>query len=95
MHLADADRMLGLVAAEMLVELNAQRPSLSAKLPPPWGISRCEVDRDVVSLGDREATGILSAAWRDELVADLGLGGRARKRAAGRRGACDASGRVG
>jgi type IV secretion system protein VirB11 len=33
---AQADRMLRLVAAEMLVELNAQRPSLSAKLPPPW-----------------------------------------------------------
>src|ERR1700687_81472 len=33
---AESERMLRLVAAEMLVELNAQRPSLSAKLPPPW-----------------------------------------------------------
>jgi P-type conjugative transfer ATPase TrbB len=33
----DVERMLRLVAAEMLVELNAQNPLLSAKLPPPWG----------------------------------------------------------
>jgi P-type conjugative transfer ATPase TrbB len=33
----DAERMLRLVASEVLVELNAQSPSLSAKLPPPWG----------------------------------------------------------
>jgi P-type conjugative transfer ATPase TrbB len=33
---SDVERMLRLVAAEMLVELNAQSPSLSAKLPPPW-----------------------------------------------------------
>src|SRR5580704_11470192 len=32
----DAERMLRLVASEVLVELNAQAPSLSAKLPPPW-----------------------------------------------------------
>jgi Flp pilus assembly CpaF family ATPase len=32
----DAERMLRLVAAEILVELNAQHPSLSAKLPAPW-----------------------------------------------------------
>jgi Flp pilus assembly CpaF family ATPase len=38
----ESERMLRLVAAEMLVELNAQRPSLSAKLPPPRGVSRCE-----------------------------------------------------
>jgi type IV secretion system protein TrbB len=34
---SDVERMLRLVAAEVLVELNAQCPSLSAKLPPPWG----------------------------------------------------------
>jgi P-type conjugative transfer ATPase TrbB len=33
----DAERMLRLVASEVLVELNAQSPSLSAKLPAPWG----------------------------------------------------------
>jgi len=33
----EADRMLRLVASEVLVELNAQSPSLSAKLPAPWG----------------------------------------------------------
>lgn len=37
MQATDADRMLRLVASEMLVELNADKPSLSAKLPPPWG----------------------------------------------------------
>ena len=34
---ADAERMLRLVASEVLVELNPQSPPLSAKLPPPWG----------------------------------------------------------
>ena len=34
---ADAERMLRLVASEVLVELNPQSPSLSAKLPSPWG----------------------------------------------------------
>jgi type IV secretion system protein VirB11 len=33
----DAERMLRLVASEVGSELNAQQPSLSAKLPPPWG----------------------------------------------------------
>ena len=37
MGAADADRMLRLVASEVLVELNPQTPSLSAKLPAPWG----------------------------------------------------------
>jgi type IV secretion system protein VirB11 len=37
MQAADAERMLRLVASEMLVELNADKPSLSAKLPAPWG----------------------------------------------------------
>ncbi|MDP9002643.1 MAG: P-type conjugative transfer ATPase TrbB [Myxococcota bacterium] len=34
---SEVERMLRLVAAEMACELNAQSPSLSAKLPPPWG----------------------------------------------------------
>jgi P-type conjugative transfer ATPase TrbB len=34
---ADAERMLRLVASEVRVELNPQSPSLSAKLPAPWG----------------------------------------------------------
>ncbi len=34
---ADADRVLRPVASEVLVELNPQSPSLSAKLPQPWG----------------------------------------------------------
>ena len=33
----EAERMLRLLASEMLVELNADHPSLSAKLPAPWG----------------------------------------------------------
>lgn len=33
----NADRMLRLIASEIGVELNAGSPSLSAKLPPPWG----------------------------------------------------------
>src|ERR1700685_2918408 len=37
MSAADAERMLRLVASEVLVELNPQSPSLSAKLPAPWG----------------------------------------------------------
>jgi hypothetical protein len=38
MPAADAERMLRLlVASEVLVELNPQQPSLSAKLPAPWG----------------------------------------------------------
>ena len=32
----EAERMLRLVASEMLVEFNAEKPSLSAKLSPPW-----------------------------------------------------------
>jgi P-type conjugative transfer ATPase TrbB len=36
MHPAGAERMLRLVASEVLVELNPQSPSLSAKLPAPW-----------------------------------------------------------
>jgi P-type conjugative transfer ATPase TrbB len=76
MSAADAERMLRLVASEVLVELNAQSPSLSAKLPAPWG-ARLQaaippiVDapvfalrkpaRVVFSLEDYVARGILSA----------------------------------
>src|SRR5579884_442266 len=34
---AEVERMLRLVASEMRSELNAEQPSLSAKLPAPWG----------------------------------------------------------
>jgi P-type conjugative transfer ATPase TrbB len=76
MSAVDAERMLRLVASEVLVELNAQSPSLSAKLPAPWG-ARLQaaippiVDapvfalrkpaRVVFSLEDYVARGILSA----------------------------------
>ena len=78
----DAERMLRLVASEVLVELNAQAPSLSAKLPPPWG-ARLQaaippiVDapvfalrkpaRIVFSLDDYVNQGILLPAQRDAL----------------------------
>jgi hypothetical protein len=78
---ADAERMLRLVASEVLVEL-PQSPSLSAKLPPPWG-ARLQaaippiVDapvfalrkpaRIVFSLDDYVGRGILTAAQRDAL----------------------------
>jgi type IV secretion system protein TrbB len=79
---ADAERMLRLVASEVLVELNAQHPSLSAKLPAPWG-ARLQaaippiVDapvfalrkpaRIVFSLEDYVSRGILSLRQRDAL----------------------------
>ncbi len=34
---SEAERLLRLIASELSVELNAQNPSLSGKLPPPWG----------------------------------------------------------
>ena len=80
---ADAERMLRLVASEVLVELNAQSPSLSAKLPPPWS-ARLQaaippiVDapvfalrkpaRIVFSLDDYVSWGILSARQRCALA---------------------------
>jgi type IV secretion system protein VirB11 len=83
MHAADAERMLRLVASEVLVELNAQSPSLSAKLPPPWS-ARLQaaippiVDapvfalrkpaRIVFSLDDYVRRGILLAGQRDALA---------------------------
>jgi|HubBroStandDraft_1064217.scaffolds.fasta_scaffold24638_4 P-type conjugative transfer ATPase TrbB len=78
----DAERMLRLVASEVLVELNAQSPSLSAKLPAPWG-ARLQaaippiVDapvfalrmpaRVVFSLDDYVSQDILLPAQRDAL----------------------------
>ncbi len=77
------ERMLRLVASEMRVELNAQHPSLSAKLPPPWrarlqGAIPPIVDapvfalrkpaRVVFSLEDYEQKGILSWAQREALA---------------------------
>ena len=80
----DAERMLRLVASEVLVELNAQSPSLSAKLPAPWG-ARLQaaippiVDapvfalrkpaRIVFSLDDYVNQGVLLPAQRQALAA--------------------------
>src|SRR5579859_5048188 len=79
----DAERMLRLVASEVLVELNAQSPSLSAKLPHPWA-ARLQaaippiVDapvfalrkpaRIVFSLDDYVSRGILSPRQRGALA---------------------------
>ncbi|HEV3191856.1 MAG TPA: P-type conjugative transfer ATPase TrbB [Polyangiaceae bacterium] len=78
-----AERMLRLVASEMRIELNAQHPSLSAKLPPPWGarlqaaippiidapvFALRKPARVVFSLGDYVDKRILSPAERDALV---------------------------
>ena len=84
MAAGDAERMLRLVASEVLVELNPQNPSLSAKLPPPWG-ARLQgaippiVDAPVFalrkpaslvfSLDDYVASGILLPRQRDALAA--------------------------
>ena len=81
---SDADRMLRLVASEVSVELNAQSPSLSAKLPAPWS-ARLQaavppiVDapvfalrkpaRVVFSLDDYVRQGVLLPRQRDALVA--------------------------
>lgn len=78
-----AERMLRLVASEMRVELNAQHPSLSAKLPPPWSarlqaaippvidapvFALRKPARVVFSLDDYVEKRILSAPQRDALV---------------------------
>jgi len=78
-----AERMLRLVASDMRVELNAQHPSLSAKLPPPWsarlqGAIPPIVDapvfalrkpaRGVFSLEDYEQKEILSGGQREALA---------------------------
>lgn len=80
---ADAERVLRLVASEVGVELNAQSPSLSAKLPPPWG-ARLQASippivdapvlvlrkpsRLVFSLDDYVDAGIVLPAERDALA---------------------------
>lgn len=84
---SDADRMLRLVASEVGSELNAGQPSLSAKLPPPWG-ARLQaaippiVDapvfalrkpaRVVFSLSDYVAAGILTPRQREVLERAVG-----------------------
>lgn len=84
---AEAERMLRLVASEILVELNPTTPSLAAKLPPPYG-ARLQasippiVDAPtfalrkpahiVFSLADYVAKGILSARHRLALEAAIG-----------------------
>lgn len=81
---AEAERLLRLVASEMGCELHAGRPSLSAKLPRPWG-TRVQaaippiVDapvfalrkpvRIVFSIEDYVERGILAAAQGDALAA--------------------------
>ena len=83
MGAGDAERMLRLVASEVLSELTAQTPSLSAKLPAPWG-ARLQaaippiVDAPVFalrkpahvvfSLDDYVARGILSPGQRAALA---------------------------
>lgn len=80
---AEAERLLRAIASEAGSELNAGRPSLSAKLPPPWGV-RVQaaippiVDapvfafrkpaRVVFSLEDYVERGILRASHGDALT---------------------------
>jgi type IV secretion system protein TrbB len=83
MAAAESDRLLRLCAAEALVELNAQQPSLAAKLPAPWN-ARLQASIPpivaapafalrkppavVFSLADYVDKGILSPAQRDALA---------------------------
>ncbi len=83
----EAERMLRLVASEMLVELNAAAPSLAAKLPVPYA-ARLQasippiVDAPtfvlrkpahvVFSLDDYVAKGIVSPRHRAALIAAVG-----------------------
>jgi type IV secretion system protein TrbB len=84
MDAGDVERMLRLVAAGLLIELNAQSPSLAAKLPPPWsarlqGAIPPIVDapvftlrkpaRLVFSIGDYVQSRIITAAQENALVA--------------------------
>jgi len=80
---SEAERLLRLVASEMSVELTSASPSLSAKLPPPWG-ARVQASippivdaptfalrkpaRIVFSLEDYEKRKILSSAQRAALL---------------------------
>ncbi len=84
MTAAQADRMLRLIASEIGVELNCAHPSLSAKLPTPWG-ARLQasippiVDAPtfalrkpqpvVFSLSDYVRDGVVSPAQKDALCA--------------------------
>ena len=78
-----AERMLRLVASEIRVELHAQQPSLSAKLPPPWNarlqaaippltdapvFALRKPARIVFSLDDYVDAGMVSPAQRAALV---------------------------
>jgi len=83
MHAADAERMLRLIASEIGVEFTASQPSLSGKLPAPWG-ARLQASippivdaptfalrkpaRAVFSLEEYEARGILSARQKSALL---------------------------
>ena len=83
MSAPDAERLLRLVASELSVELTAETPSLSGKLPAPWS-ARVQaaippiVDaptfalrkpaRIVFTLDDYVEKGILQASDRDALV---------------------------
>jgi len=79
-----AERMLRLVASEMLIELNASAPSLAAKLPPPYS-ARLQASMPplvdaptfalrkpahvVFSLADYVAKGILTPGQRGAIAA--------------------------
>ena len=83
MRSSDAERLLRLIASEMNVELNAANPSLSGKLPPPWG-ARLQASippivdapafalrkpaRMVFSLSDYVERGILTQGQKNALV---------------------------
>jgi len=84
MSAAQSDRMLRLIASEIGVELNSAHPSLSAKLPAPWG-ARLQasispiVDAPtfalrkpppvVFSLSDYVREGILTEAQKEAITA--------------------------
>ena len=83
MHPSDVERMLRLIASEISVELTASQPSLSAKLPAPWG-ARLQASippivdaptfalrkpaRAVFSLEQYEERGILSPKQKSALL---------------------------
>lgn len=80
---SQAERLLRLVASEIHAELNAGSPSLSAKLPPPYG-ARVQASippivdapvfalrkpaRVIFSLDDYVANGVLVRSQKDALV---------------------------
>src|SRR5260370_875136 len=86
MRAAEAERMLRLIASEMYVELNAANPSLSGKLPPPWGarvqasippivdapvFALRKPDKIVFTLRDYVAQDILTEAQKEALVRSI------------------------